>query len=120
MSDEQAMTIIENLSEELGEKELKIMALEKELKKTKIILGQADLWLHNLYIEDLVSSFIDVEHSRFCNSLEINEECEEEIWIEQDLFNHIMPESLAALENENYSLTVKNDTEPIIIIKRVK
>ena len=35
MSDEQAMEIIENLSEELGEKELKIMALEKELEKLK-------------------------------------------------------------------------------------
>ena len=35
MSDEQAMTIIENLSEELGEKELKIMALEKELEEQK-------------------------------------------------------------------------------------
>ena len=35
MSDEQAMEIIENLSEELGEKELKIMALEKELEEQK-------------------------------------------------------------------------------------
>ena len=35
MSDEQAMEIIENLSEELGEKELKIMALEKQLEEEK-------------------------------------------------------------------------------------
>ena len=35
MSDEQAMEIIENLSEELGEKELKIMALEKALEEEK-------------------------------------------------------------------------------------
>ena len=35
MSDEQAMEIIENLSEELGEKELKIMALEKALEYEK-------------------------------------------------------------------------------------
>ena len=35
MSDEQAMEIIENLSEELGEKELKIMALEKQLEEQK-------------------------------------------------------------------------------------
>jgi len=35
MSDEQSMTIIENLSEELGEKELKIMALEKEVEEQK-------------------------------------------------------------------------------------
>tara|TARA_R110000824_G_scaffold390813_1_gene588229 strand:- start:78 stop:539 length:462 start_codon:yes stop_codon:yes gene_type:complete len=35
MSDEQQMTIIENLSEELGEKELRIMALEKEVEEQK-------------------------------------------------------------------------------------
>ena len=35
MSDELAWEIIENLSEELGEKELKIMALEKELEEQK-------------------------------------------------------------------------------------
>ena len=35
MSDEQSMEIIENLSEELGEKELKIMALEKQLEEEK-------------------------------------------------------------------------------------
>ena len=36
MSSEEAMEIIENLTEELGEKELKIMALEKRLKEEKI------------------------------------------------------------------------------------
>ena len=41
MSDEQAMEIIENLSEELGEKELKIMALEKELEKLKDSINYA-------------------------------------------------------------------------------
>ena len=35
MSDELAMEMIEKLSEELGEKELKIMALEKELEEEK-------------------------------------------------------------------------------------
>ena len=35
MSDELAMEMIEKLSEELGEKELKIMALEKELEEQK-------------------------------------------------------------------------------------
>ena len=35
MSDEQQMNMIETLSEELGEKELKIMALEKELEEEK-------------------------------------------------------------------------------------
>ena len=40
MSDEQAMEIIENLSEELGEKELKIMALEKALEEQTKLLKQ--------------------------------------------------------------------------------
>ena len=40
MSDEQAMEIIENLSEELGEKELKIMALEKSLEEQTKLLKQ--------------------------------------------------------------------------------
>jgi len=40
MSDEQAMEIIENLSEELGEKELKIMKLEKSLEEQTKLLKQ--------------------------------------------------------------------------------
>ena len=65
MSDELAMEIIENLTEELGEKELKIMALEKELEEQKKQkLEYYDLsrikqykldWLHGVdvgYIDD--------------------------------------------------------------------
>ena len=49
MSDEQQMTIIENLSEELGEKELRIMALEKEVEKLKESIDFAVI--HNLVYE---------------------------------------------------------------------
>ena len=123
MSDEQAMEIIENLSEELGEKELKIIALEKELEKTKRILGEADELIHNVYIQEHVSSLL----REYCTNLKINEECEEDILMDQDLFNYIMPESLEILERDNYGherfefkLTIKNDTDTIIVIKRVK
>ena len=126
MSDEQAMEIIENLSEELGEKELKIMALEKELEKTKRILGEADLLIHNVYIEEHVSSILSKCYLTPQN-LEINEEYEDEILIEQELFNYIMPDSLEILERGYYGiqrfkfkLTIKNDTDTIIVIKRVK
>ena len=125
MSDEQAMEIIENLSEELGEKELKIMALEKELEKTKRILGEADELIHNVYIQEHVSSLLREDWS--AQHLKINEECEEDILMDQDLFNYIMPESLEILERDNYGherfqfkLTIKNDTDTIIVIKRVK
>ena len=121
MSDEQAMEIIENLSEELGEKELKIMALEKELEKTKLLLGEADELIHNVYIEEEVGNLISY-HAR-TNQLKINEECEEDISMNQELFNWIMPESLEILERgltDKFKLTIKNDTDTIIVIKRVK
>ena len=126
MSDEQAMEIIENLSEELGEKELKIMALEKELEKTKHILGEADELIHIVYIQEHISSLLK-EDWQPAYHLKINEECEEDILMDQDLFNYIMPESLEILERDNYGiqrfkfkLTIKNDKDTIIVIKRVK
>tara|TARA_R110000765_G_scaffold161237_1_gene265618 strand:+ start:121 stop:501 length:381 start_codon:yes stop_codon:yes gene_type:complete len=126
MSDEQQMNMIETLSEELGEKELKIMALEKELEKTKLILGEADELIHNVYIEDRIQHMLGCEYGD-CQGLKLNEEYEEDLSMNQYLFNHIMPESLEILERDNYGfqrfefkLTIKNDTDTIIVIKRVK
>tara|TARA_R110002096_G_scaffold82585_1_gene192159 strand:+ start:226 stop:705 length:480 start_codon:yes stop_codon:yes gene_type:complete len=58
MSDEQAMEIIENLSEELGEKELKIMALEKSLEEqTKNLKQMIELSDIQQYKLDFLAEF---------------------------------------------------------------
>tara|TARA_R110001606_G_scaffold124360_1_gene257695 strand:+ start:56 stop:466 length:411 start_codon:yes stop_codon:yes gene_type:complete len=65
MSDEQAMEIIENLSEELGEKELKIMALEKELEEqTKVIKKMTELSEIKEYKMEFLE--FDREEDTFC------------------------------------------------------
>ena len=60
MSDEIAMTIIENLTEELGDKELKIMELEKKIKRLKKLMEKKDIQMGK-YAERLEEAefFID-------------------------------------------------------------
>jgi hypothetical protein len=77
MSDEQAMEIIENLSEELGEKELKIMALEKELEEQK----KEKMEYYDLcQIRQYKIDFIEIFHGddAFCPSWIICNNTEEE------------------------------------------
>jgi len=77
MSDEQAMEIIENLSEELGEKELKIMALEKELEEQK----KEKMEYYDLcQIRQYKIDFIEIFHgdNAFCPSWIICNNTEEE------------------------------------------
>tara|TARA_R110002051_G_scaffold322978_1_gene415200 strand:- start:1162 stop:1602 length:441 start_codon:yes stop_codon:yes gene_type:complete len=62
MSAEKEMNMIETLSEELGEKELKIMALEKELEEEKKEkLEYYDLSLIRLYKLTHFEDMVDVE-----------------------------------------------------------
>lgn len=68
MSDEQSMTIIENLSEELGEKELKIMALEKELEEQK---KQKLEYLELCEIKQYLIDFSKVAEDHHCRPIDI-------------------------------------------------
>tara|TARA_R110000744_G_scaffold378211_1_gene494074 strand:- start:707 stop:1111 length:405 start_codon:yes stop_codon:yes gene_type:complete len=64
MSDEQAMEIIENLSEELGEKELTIMKLEKSLEEqTKLLKQMTELCEIKQYKIDFMEEHGD---NKFC------------------------------------------------------
>ena len=87
--------------------DLKLKGFEKELEKTKRILGEADELIHIVYIQEHISSLLK-EDWQPAYHLKINEECEEDILMDQDLFNYIMPESLEILgtivENMNGSL----------------
>ena len=78
MSDEQAMEIIENLSEELGEKELKIMALEKALEYEK---GRKNDFIELCKIKQYKIEYMEVlgyEHELWTPSWIVMENTEED------------------------------------------
>ena len=76
MSDEQAMEIIENLSEELGEKELTIMKLEKSLEEqTKVLRKMTELCEIKQYKIDFMEDHGD---NTFCPSWIIGNNTEED------------------------------------------
>jgi hypothetical protein len=76
MSDEQAMEIIENLSEELGEKELTIMKLEKSLEEqTKVLRKMTELCEIKQYKIDFMEDHGD---NTFCPSWIIGNNAEED------------------------------------------
>jgi len=119
---ENAMNIIENLSEELGEKEEHIMKLEKQLEIYKSLTGEMDMIIHNIVLYEILNDIKNYQDEY--TDLEVGEISKTVLYMDEDVCNHILPESLSSVDYKNfldtctkkYELSNEDDT---LIIKRI-